>query len=146
MGINFLPTSPSGLLIACCSMDIVLSNFNNPDWNEIPEKSKPNRDTSLYYLFRGQLAGSTNSKAGSTKSDNPYQFEFNLREDKYIKKQINNTALLSYLLYEDGKITIDEITPKDRFGILYKNDTHHTSASVGKSLVSYVTGNAICAL
>jgi len=112
--------------------------------NEIPEKSKPNRDTSLYYLFRGQLAGSTNSKAGSTKSDNPYQFEFNLREDKYIKKQINNTALLSYLLYEDGKITIDEITPKDRFGILYKNDTHHTSASVGKSLVSYVTGNAIC--
>ena len=49
-----------------------------------------------------------------------------------------------YLLYEDGKITIDEITPLDRFGILYDNNTVHTSASVGKSFVSYVTGHAIC--
>jgi hypothetical protein len=57
---------------------------------------------------------------------------------------MQNTALLSYLLYEDNKITIDEISPKDRFGILYNNETQYTSASVGKSLVSYVTGHAIC--
>ena len=57
---------------------------------------------------------------------------------------MQKTALLSYLLYEDGKITIDEISPKDRFGILYNNNTQFTSASVGKSLVSYVTGHAIC--
>ena len=57
---------------------------------------------------------------------------------------MNKTSMLSYLLYEDGKITIDEITPLDRFGILYDNNTVHTSASVGKSFVSYVTGHAIC--
>ena len=116
---------------------------------EIPEKSKPNRDTSLYYLFRGQQVESINDKAGSTKSDNPYQFEFNLRDDndklvKKVRKEMNKTSMLSYLLYEDGKITIDEITPKDRFGILFDDNTTWTSASVGKSLVSYVTGNAIC--
>ena len=57
---------------------------------------------------------------------------------------MQKTALLSYLLYEDGKITSDEITPKDRFGIIFNNDTQWTSASMGKSLVSYVTGHAIC--
>jgi hypothetical protein len=61
-----------------------------------------------------------------------------------LKNICKRQLCLSYLLYEDGKITIDEISPKDRFGILYNNDTQYTSASVGKSLVSYVTGHAIC--
>ena len=118
-------------------------------YNEIPEGSKPNKDTALYYLFRGQEVASENSRAGSTKSDNPYKFEISLRADddktlKKVRKAMNKTSMLSYLLYEDGKITIDEITPLDRFGILYDNNTVHTSASVGKSLVSYVTGHAIC--
>ena len=118
-------------------------------YNEIPEGSKPNKDTALYYLFRGQEVASDNSRAGSTKSDNPYKFEISLRSDddktlKKVRKAMNKTSMLSYLLYEDGKITIDEITPKDRFGIIYKDNTQYTSASVGKSLVSYVTGHAIC--
>ena len=72
----------------------------------------------------------------------PHKFKTELRDDKiqkYVNKQMQKTALLSYLLYEDGKITIDEISPKDRFGILYNNNTQFTSASVGKSLVSYVS-------
>ena len=40
---------------------------------------------------------------------------------------MNKTSMLSYLLYEDGKISIDEITPKDRFGILYDNNTKETN-------------------
>ena len=42
-----------------------------------------------------------------------------LSVDKYIKKQMKISPLLSYLLYENGKITIDEITPKERFGDRY---------------------------
>jgi hypothetical protein len=86
-------------------------------------------------------------RAGSIGSNNPYKFTTELRDDKiskYIKKHMQKTALLSYLLFEDDKITIDEISPKDRFGILYNDDTQFTSASVGKSIVSYVTGHAIC--
>ena len=52
--------------------------------------------------------------------------------------------MLSYLLYEDGKIVIDEKTPKERFGVLFDDNTRWTSASVGKSMVSYVVGHAIC--
>ena len=53
------------------------------------------------------------------KSKTPYSFKFNLRENKDVKNQIQNTALLSYLLYENGKIVVDEITHKDRFGELF---------------------------
>ena len=118
-------------------------------YNEIPEFSKPNKDTALYYLYRGQEVAKATDRAGSTKSDNPYKFKISLRSDddktlKKVRKAMNKTSMLSYLLYEDGKITIDEITPLDRFGILYDNNTVHTSASVGKSFVSYVTGHAIC--
>jgi hypothetical protein len=39
---------------------------------------------------------------------NPYKFEFDLRENKDVNKEISKTGLLSYLLYEDGKIVVDE--------------------------------------
>ena len=44
-------------------------------------------------------------------SDNYYKFESELIEDKSVKKEIKNTkktGLISYLLFEDNKITIDE--------------------------------------
>jgi hypothetical protein len=65
---------------------------------------------------------------------------------KDVKKEITRkkSPLLSYLLFEDDKIIIDEITPKDKFGIVFQNDTQWVSHSVGKSFVSYITGHAIC--
>ena len=113
--------------------------------SEIPWGANPNKDTLIYYLFRYLENGY--DRAGSKGSKNHYKFSTKLRDDKiskYIKKHMQKTALLSYLLFEDGKITIDEISPEDRFGILYNDDTQFTSASVGKSIVSYVTGHAIC--
>ena len=115
--------------------------------SEIPWEAKPNKDTLLYYLFRYLDVEDGYDRAGSKGTKTPHKFKTELRDDKiqkYVNKHMQKTALLSYLLYEDGKITIDEISPKDRFGILYNNNTQFTSASVGKSLVSYVTGHAIC--
>ena len=114
--------------------------------SEIPEEAKPNDDTLRYYLNR-YLTRNWNSHrkySNIEASDNPYQFQFDLREDKYIKKQIQETALLSYLLFEDGKIVIDEITPKNRFGDLFTDKTKYHSQSVGKSIASYILGHAIC--
>ena len=64
-------------------------------------------------------------------------------QDKVVKKQMQKTALLSYLLYEDGKIVIDEISPKDKFGKVFTNETKYHSQSVGKSFASYILGHAI---
>ena len=84
--------------------------------SEIPEDAKPNDETLKYYLNRylNRNWNTHRTYSNIKASDNPYQFQFDLREDKYVKKQMQKTALLSYLLYEDGKIVIDEITPKEK--------------------------------
>ena len=118
----------------------------------IPFKASPNRDTLIYYLYKYLYSHETGDK--NTKqwgryeiqpSKSPYEFKSDLREDKFVKKQMQKKALLSYLLFEDDKIVIDEITPKDKFGEFVDNSTKLRAMSMGKSLVSYVAGHAICA-
>jgi len=117
----------------------------------LPEGANPNFGTLLYYFFRYQHSHFINGsrtyqwdKYEAKPSSQHFKFKSDLKEDKYIKKQMNKTALLSYLLYEDGKITVDEISPKDRFGNFVNNETKLRSMSVGKTMVSYVMGHAIC--
>ena len=117
----------------------------------LPEEASPNFDTLLYYFFKYQHAhfvpGSRTFQWETYEakpSSQHYKFKSDLKVDKYIKKQINKTALLSYLLYEDGKITVDEISPKNRFGDFVNNETKLRSMSIGKTMVSYVMGHAIC--
>ena len=117
----------------------------------LPEEANPNFDTLLYYFFRYQhshFVPGSNTYQWDTYEIKPstkhYKFKSDLKEDKYITKQMNKTALLSYLLYEDGKITIDEISPIDRFGNFVNNETKLRSMSIGKTMVSYVMGHAIC--
>jgi CubicO group peptidase (beta-lactamase class C family) len=112
--------------------------------SSIPEKANPNYKTLVHYLLKYKNDENKFGRYEAKGSKNPYQFKSDLREDKYIKKQMQKTALLSYLLFEDGKIVIDEISPEDRFGKYFNNETRWTSASMGKSLVSYITGHAIC--
>ena len=115
--------------------------------SEIPEKAKkPNYETLLYYFWEYTNGNWTNNPKYSEikASDEPYKFKFDLRDDEIVKKQMQKTALLSYLLYEDGKIVIDEKSPKDKFGKVFTNETKYHSQSVGKSISSYILGHAIC--
>ncbi|MDC2969678.1 hypothetical protein OAY12_00650 [Candidatus Pelagibacter sp.] len=77
-------------------------------------------------------------------SENFYQFQSDLIQDKDVIKEIENkkrTHLVSYLLFEDNKIKIDE---HDLPYYIKNNKGLMPSHSMGKSLVSYVTGYAIC--
>ena len=81
-------------------------------------------------------------------SKDHYKFQSDLREDKDVLKEFKNnknTGIISYLLFENDRIVID-VADIPRFvssgeviidGLL-------PSHSMGKSLVSYVTGHAIC--
>jgi len=107
-----------------------------------------NYDTLLFQLynwtyspFRDKLIAKKYEVKPSSK---PYKFKSNLQEDKYIDKQLKKTGLISYLRFEDGKITIDKFTPENRFGKFINKDTKLRSMSVGKTMVSYVAGHAIC--
>ena len=112
----------------------------------IPEKNvKPNYDTLAYELYRFiEEQVKKNQKYEVDPSPNPYEFNSKLIEDKYIDKQLEKTALLSYLRFEDGQITVDKISPNDRFGKFIKEDTKLRSMSAGRSMASYTLAHAIC--
>ena len=77
-------------------------------------------------------------------SNNYYKFNSDLIQDKDVVKELKNkkkTGLHSYLLFEDNKIKIDE---HDLPSYIKNNKGLMPSHSMGKSLVSYVTGYAIC--
>ena len=113
--------------------------------------SNPNRDTLIYYFYKYQFSHLTNDpntyqwKQIEVKpSKNPYQFKFNILEDKFVKKQMKSKGILSYLYYQDGKVLIDEISPKERLGDFVNNETKLMSMSMNKSVTSYILGHAIC--
>lgn len=115
----------------------------------LPEEiEKPNFGTLLFELYKFTYSPYKDKPMVDVyevkPSKKPYKFKSKLKEDKYIDKQLNNTALISYLRFEDNKITIDKFTPEDRFGKFINQDTKLRSMSVGKTMVSYVAGHAIC--
>jgi len=81
-------------------------------------------------------------------SKDHYKFQSNLREDKDVLKEFKknkDTGIISYLLFENDKIVIDVADiPKKISSGEYIIDGLLPSHSMGKSLVSYVTGHAIC--
>jgi len=121
--------------------------------NQLPEPSdfrrngwKAPSDGTLKHYFNRQLHSEKERGGRYTVigSDNPYIFEPELQENEYIKEQLATTGLVSYLFYEDGKIKVDEKSPENRFGDMFNDNSQLTSQSVGKSMVSYVLGHAIC--
>ena len=103
------------------------------------KKNKRTWDYPLHYYKKFEIVG----------SEDFFKFKFDLRKDEDVIKEISNngeTGIIGYLLYEDDKIVIDELdmpthTKKDGRVII---DGLLPSHSIGKSLVSYVTGHAIC--
>ena len=80
-------------------------------------------------------------KIGDKKNET-YDFEFDLQTNKLsakVKEQISrkDTGLVSYILFENNKILVDQ-NRKSK----YKGP--YPSHSIGKSLVSLVTGYAMC--
>jgi len=125
-------------------------NVSKRMW-KLPYDLNPNRDTLIYYFYRYNFSHRYPDPNTYTwlpieikPSKKPYKFEFNLIEDKFVKKQLKTKGLVSYLYYQDGKILIDEISPDEKLGAFVKDDTRLISMSMGKSVMSYILGHAIC--
>ena len=122
--------------------------YRYPERYWIPEenpKPKPNYITLAYEFFRYSIFEKPKvMKYSINPSKTSYKFQSNLIEEKYIDEQLNKSGLLSYLYFENGEIKIDKISPKNRFGKFIDDDTKFRSMSVGKTMVSYVVGHAIC--
>jgi len=130
---------------------VILSSFSYADpWkgypynsDEIPHNANPDEKILKHYLkkyIKHHLEIDWKVKIKAT--NNYKKLKFELTSDDDVNKQMNETALLSYLMYENGNVIIDEINEK--FKNNFKNKTLYMSHSVGKSLISYITGHAIC--
>jgi len=113
--------------ILCLSVvDSVYANKNKRTW-----------DYPLFYWQMDEIEGSAEY----------LDFTFDLREDSDVAKEFSNndeTGIIGYLLYEQGKVVVDQSDiPLIWQGHVIFSDVL-PSHSMGKSLVSYVTGHAIC--
>ena len=121
-------------------------NYGSDYRTELPEypNPTPNKATLQTYLEKYINEPRTFRGFKVSASDSPYQFAYKLKGDEYVKQHIQKTSLLSYLLYEDGAIVVDEITPESQFGTQVNNQTPLPSRSLGKTFTSYLLGHAIC--
>ena len=114
--------------------------------HNIPFRANPNLSTLQYYFHR-DLFRHMPSKLDRyfvEPSETPYEFEFETIDAKSVKKELKTKGILSYLYFEDDKVIIDEVSPNDRLGQLFDDETKFRSNSMGKSLPSYILGHAIC--
>ena len=114
----------------------------------IPEEYKnPNLETLRHHFLAYNKRGRS-YKFYTNPSSQPTALKFKLQKEpkiiKKIVKKMESKALISYLMYEDGEIVIDQLSPPERFGDLINNDTMIYSQSLGKSLGGYLMGHAIC--
>ena len=87
--------------------------FYKNRWQVHPH-AEPNRDTLIYYLWKTinhPYTGSFHQYKIEPSKDS-HEFKSNLRNDESVKKELKESAILSYLLFEDDKIVIDEKSPK----------------------------------
>jgi len=129
--------------------------FNNPTYNsdkeivyyghQLPERGSYSDETLRFYFDKQMHYESTQFEKYEVKaSDSPYVFNSEPQEFDTVNANLAETGLVSYLFYEDGKIKVDKKSPKNRFGYMFDDSSQLIANSMGKSMVSYVLGHAIC--
>ena len=83
----------------------------NKKRNNLGSDSNPNIDTLIYYLWNYSYRQRSSMDVRTTgvelkPTKKPYEFKFNLIEDKFVKKQMKTKGILSYLYYQDGQVLI----------------------------------------
>lgn len=130
------------VVMSCAVMSAQAANFNNSSGktnstrftNKIPEGSSPTlKQMQLAYLSyfnKGySRPGYLIEPAGT-----PVEIKASISKDEKVTRELRSTGLMSYLLYRQGQLVVDEISPSDRLGKFITNDTPLNSQSIGKSL------------
>ena len=117
-----------------------------PNFEQLPiELSPPADDATLSLYFKRRLNDPNRFRTFKIQpTGNAEPFKYNLKTSKILSEQLNENSILSYLFYEDGEIIYDGLANNERFSFELNNSTKYPSHSIGKSIVSYLVGHAIC--
>ena len=117
-----------------------------PGW-ELPQfLNPPPNDQTLAVYFSKWLRESRSPRYRVMGSSNPRNLSISNIPSDFLENQLRYGSALSYLFYDGSQIIYDATAPEDRFTPSFEvnNQTMFRSNSVGKSLVSYILGHAIC--
>lgn len=103
---------------------------------------EPNDATLEYYFYRYRYDRILDWAIAPSQS--PTKLRKGVKHNDFLRSQMEDTAIVSYLYQEDGTLIYDEVSPDDRFGNLITDSTLLMSHSVAKSWTSYILGHAIC--
>lgn len=103
-------------------------------------------DATLEHFFRinQRSIDNTRERLKVAPSETPSPFNFELRESARARTELATSAIFSYLYFEEDRIVYDMLPPEGRFSVHVNDASYFPSHSMGKSLVSYLIGNAIC--
>ena len=112
---------------------------------ELPQGLRPcANDKTLNFYYSKWLGERHGQKYVVLPSSNPLQIASLAQNSEVLDRQLEFNGILSYLYYKEGKIQFDQLAPQSRFQFDLNNKTEFRSNSIGKSIVSYLIGNAIC--
>ena len=115
------------------------------DRGEMPQQLNPcPNDRTLNFYYKIWLNEISDHTYIATPSPKPREFENLHKDNEFLNKQLQHNGVLSYLYYSNGKIIYDGLAPQSRFDFKLDDNTEMRSNSIGKSIVSYLIGNAIC--
>ena len=117
-----------------------------PGYEQLPiELSPPANDDTLSLYFKRRIHDQKRFQKFEVQPiGNALSFNFDLRKSNFLQKQLSEKSILSYLFYENKSIIYDGLPPEGRFSTTIDDTTKFPSHSIGKSIVSYLVGNAIC--
>ena len=131
-------------------------SFNCPKQDEvieykgwdIPQYVKPDPNlATLRHYFQKNFKLLLDPQIGRYQIDptgNHEVFEIAEVPSKTLSEEMAESSILSYIYFDNGQLIYDEKSPPQRLGDIYRDETPYISNSVGKSIVSYITGHAIC--
>jgi CubicO group peptidase (beta-lactamase class C family) len=116
-----------------------------PGW-ELPQYlAPPPNDATLQYYFKKWLREADNRRFLVNPGNAFKPLAFRVQQSTFLENQLRYSSMISHLYYEEGAIVFDGLVPEGRFRTLKIDDkTPLRSASIGKSVVSYILGHAIC--
>ncbi len=139
------------LLVSVVSGGAIAKNWNMSQKLEHNPRGKiPNSykglplETARFYFQAYNRRGAANYFYNTSPSSTPRKIETALKGSAYVTAQVAETSLVSYMVYDKGKLLVSELSPRERLGDLINEHTLLYSMSLGKNLAGYMIGHAIC--
>ena len=104
-----------------------------PKYQQLPIELSPPADDQTLSLYFERRMNDPNRFGGFEvhPAGNANQFKVQIKKSEFLKKQLSENSMLSYLFYEKGAIFYDGLAPNNRFSFDLNNTTKFPTTPSG---------------